>query len=299
MVAEYDGAGAILHRYVHGSNASADDPLLEYSGAGLAGKKWLHADRLGSIVAATDGAGGNPAINSYDEYGIPGPANSGRFQYTGQAWLPELGMYYYKARIYSPTLGRFLQTDRIGYQGGLNLYAYVDDDPINKTDPDGLLPPENLDPKKDWATQTGKMMERAANSPPVNPVGDGKQAAGAAKDMATNYVKMRTANTEGADKYYHCKANCQASARGPVGEATARSVSNSREAADRAKGDPAAASASDQRANEIGRQAGRNARQVGGDTDAVCRARCGQLGPSRPPPEQQSRVQSVLDEWLD
>jgi RHS repeat-associated protein len=44
--------------------------------------------------------------NSYDEYGIPGSSNAGRFQYTGQAWLPEVGLYYYKARFYSPTMGR-------------------------------------------------------------------------------------------------------------------------------------------------------------------------------------------------
>ena len=50
-------------------------------------------------------------INSYDDHGIPGALNTGRFQYTGQAWLPDLGMYYYKARMYSPTLGRFMQTD--------------------------------------------------------------------------------------------------------------------------------------------------------------------------------------------
>ena len=47
-------------------------------------------------------------------------------------------MYYYKNRIYSPTLGRFLQTDPIGTAGGINLYAYVGNDPVNATDPLGL-----------------------------------------------------------------------------------------------------------------------------------------------------------------
>jgi RHS repeat-associated protein len=47
---------------------------------------------------------------------VPASGNSGRFQYTGQIFLPDLGLYYYKARIYNPKLGRFMQTDPVGYK---------------------------------------------------------------------------------------------------------------------------------------------------------------------------------------
>jgi RHS repeat-associated protein len=128
--------GSIKRRYVPGPGV--DEPVVWYEGAGTSDRRWLHADERGSVVAVTDASGNAIGVNRYDEYGIPASTNIGRFQYTGQAWLPELGMYYYKARIYSPTLGRFVQTDPLGYEDGVNWYNYVSSDPINSTDPSGL-----------------------------------------------------------------------------------------------------------------------------------------------------------------
>lgn len=135
-IGEYNGTGTMIRRYVPGQGL--DDVVSAYSGAGVTNRSWMLADERGSVVSISDEAGAATAINSYDEYGLPG-ANSGRFQYTGQMWVPEAQIYNYRARVYAPTLGRFLQPDPIGYLGGQNLYNYVSSDPINNVDPTGTV----------------------------------------------------------------------------------------------------------------------------------------------------------------
>ena len=105
---------------------------------------YLIADRQGSIVATASPSGALLANYTYDPYGVPNTwgtvGTTPRFRYTGQAAIPEAGLYHYKARVYDPVFGRFFQTDPVGYGPDVNWYAYVGNDPVDGTDSPGTDP---------------------------------------------------------------------------------------------------------------------------------------------------------------
>ncbi len=114
-----------------------DEPIVVYNDATTTNKNWLYADHLGSIVALANTTGAATANYTYSPEGKQGGSTPICFGYTGQQNLSGLGVQYYKARMYSADLGRFIQTDPIGMADDMNLYVYVGNNAVNRTDPSG------------------------------------------------------------------------------------------------------------------------------------------------------------------
>ncbi|MCE7902710.1 MAG: hypothetical protein DYH20_08685 [Gammaproteobacteria bacterium PRO9] len=207
---------------------------------------YLHPDHLGTPRIGTDAARNITWRYRSDAFGIAelsGTANV-RLRFPGQLNLGAEGFNYNYFRDYRPDTGRYLESDPIGLEGGINTYAYVAGNPLSRADPLGLWTwPSPAEVARYWY-----------------------EVIGSGVDFLQNYRNLRVANQQilstglspsGADKYFHCMANCEASRRGPAGEDTSCSISDTREWADQTfKGYPPSDSAADQLANRLDRKGG-------------------------------------------
>jgi RHS repeat-associated protein len=136
IIQELNQDGSVKANYIRGLNI--DEPLLRSMQNAV---RFYLTDALGSVIALTDENGIVKTTYSYDPFGnttISGEASDNPFQYTGRE-NDGTGLYYYRARYYSPELQRFISEDPIGFDGGdVNLMAYVGNNPVNFVDPLGL-----------------------------------------------------------------------------------------------------------------------------------------------------------------
>ena len=144
-VAEMDGAGNILRRFIPDGSGAMDGRLASLEANGTL--YWHHTDHQGSVIATSNAAGVPVSIVNYSPNGELGTALDGSaltapptgspFGYTGRQYDPETGLWQYRARYYHSQLGQFLSHDPIGTKDDPNLYLYVGNDPVNRMDPTG------------------------------------------------------------------------------------------------------------------------------------------------------------------
>lgn len=149
-------AGTVLQAtYFRG--ASTDELLAGYSvgtGSGTLVPAIYHHDHLTSVTGVSTHDGHVKESVRYGAWGnvlSSTGASANRLRYTGREYDADTQLYYYRARYYDPGLGRFISEDPLGFDAGdSNFYVYVRNNPVNATDPSGLIDivyfPGNLGP---------------------------------------------------------------------------------------------------------------------------------------------------------
>jgi RHS repeat-associated protein len=271
VVAEY--TGSTLHK-TYTYYPGVDQPHGMQLGSGT--RYYFLSDRKGNTTGVLDSTG--VVVNKYRyspwgrlEDSVETVANTIRF--ASRDYDSVTGLYFNRARFYDPVAGRFAQSDPIGLEGGVNLYAYAASDPVNRRDPSGLSPSGGscYYPGEDSTIDCEELFggpctsEQLAAGYRTSIVGAGgvmvatcvfESYEGATSDFIESYLAMRNAKTDGADKYFHALANCKASQRGLWGYFMAAAISDAREAVDLVTGDTFQNAVDDQAANRRGRREG-------------------------------------------
>jgi RHS repeat-associated protein len=187
LVEELDGSGNILARYTQGR--TIDEPLAELRSGTTS---YYEQDGVNSVSSLSNAAGALANTYSYDSFGKATSTGTltNPFQYTGREFDSETGIYYYRARYFDPSAGRFLSEDPARLRGGVNFYAYTRNRPVLLTDPSGYqggCPPQSsncvpTDPDSpyqgpdglwyntlDWNGQTDPTPSLPGPTPPPSP----------------------------------------------------------------------------------------------------------------------------------
>ncbi len=152
VIEERDGSDNVLKQYIYGNGIDETLRMDKYTGT-TATPYYFHNNGIGSVTAITDQDGNLIERVSYDIYGMPtftdylnDPQNptvvensviGNDILFQGRRYDKETNLYYFRARYYDPIMGRFLQTDPMGYLDSMNLYQAFNMNPVNFMDPFG------------------------------------------------------------------------------------------------------------------------------------------------------------------
>jgi RHS repeat-associated protein len=153
VIEERDGSDAVLKQYIYGNGIDELLIIVNFDGAAQM-DYYVHTNSIGSVTAITDQDGNLVERVSYDTFGMPtftdyqtDPQNptvvsdsliGNDILFQGRRYDEETNLYYYRARYYDPIMGRFLQTDPMGYKDSMNMYQAFNQNPMNFVDPFGL-----------------------------------------------------------------------------------------------------------------------------------------------------------------
>ena len=136
LIEERNSSGSAVPRYSQG--LKIDEPLTMSRSSTTS---FYKADGPGSVTSLTSGAGALAQTYTFASFGKLGNSTgslTNPFQYTARESDTETGLYYYRARYYDPTIGRFVSEDPVAFDGGGNFYRYVNNSPVGLADPLGL-----------------------------------------------------------------------------------------------------------------------------------------------------------------
>jgi len=153
IIAEYDSSSNLTTKYYHGPRT--DEPISMFQG----GQVYYYTfNGLSSVTELTNSDGTIIGNYIYDAFGnmtkIPMAGNP--YAYTSREYDTETYLFFYRARYYDSTIGRFISADPPGFASSTNFYNYVDNNPINLIDPQGLFYEAALYEVAFWLQQYGE-----------------------------------------------------------------------------------------------------------------------------------------------